>query len=382
MMDNYIFTSERPLGTYKKSDTGFLAATILLSGLGIFSLMISSQGFALRAFGNQFYFVKRQLITFAIGVVIFIVFASLPIKLIRKILPFIVIGTFVLCLLTFITPLSIERNGARRWLKMPFSFTLQPSELAKFAVVLFLANLFDKQAALEYREDQSVTSAIIGLSAFVLVIFCQKDFSTGMFIFSVGILMFFVTGMKLLWILPFAPVAIVGVFLLIALEPYRIERIIGFLRPDLNLFTFNYQSIAARRAISSGNFFGNGIEDLAWSRRVPEVQADYIFTGWTEAMGFVGVLIYLALLLFFTWRGCKASMECRNRFAAYASFGCVIMITLQSLMNIAVVCGVLPVTGVPLPFFSLGGSSVIVTLAMCGFILNASRCDADEADDE
>lgn len=381
-MDNYVFTAERPLEYYHKSDSGFLASVILLCGLGIFSLTISSQNYALRVFDDQFYFVKRQLVTFGIGIVGFIFFASLPMRFIRKILPFFVLGTLILCLLTFVPSLSIERNGARRWLAMPFNFTLQPSEFAKFAVVLFLANLFDKQAAISDKYERTVTPAVVGLTAFVIVIFFQKDFSTGIFIFVVGILMFFATGMNLIWLLPFSPLAIIGVILLVAMEPYRMERIFGFLRPNLYLLTFNYQSVAARRAISAGGLFGEGIGGVEWSRRVPEVQADYIFTGWTEAMGFIGVLIYLIAVAFFLWRGCKICFNTPNRFASYASFGCIAMITLQSLMNIGVVCGVLPVTGIPLPFFSLGGSSIIVTMIMCGFVLNTSRCYEEEKDYE
>lgn len=381
-MDGYVFTAERPLQNYHKSDSAFLASVILLCGLGIFSLTVSSQNSALRMFGDQFYFVKRQLITFAIGIAGFVLFASIPMRVIRKMLPLIVIGTIILCCLTFVPSLSVERNGASRWIRMPFNFTLQPSEFSKFAVVLFLANLFDKQAALEDKNERSVMPSIIGLSVFVIIIFLQKDFSTGIFVFAVGIFMFLVTGMRISWILPFSPLAIIGVVFLIALEPYRMERIVGFLQPDLNVHTFNYQSIAARRAISSGGLFGNGIGGIEWSRRVPEVQADYIFSGWTEAMGLVGVLLYFAVLIFFTWRGCKASFSTQNRFAAFASLGCVAMIVLQSMINIAVVCGVLPVTGIPLPFFSLGGSSIIVTMVMCGFIFNTSRCDGDDVNYE
>lgn len=371
-----MFSADSPLESYRKSDMSLIVCIIILCGVGIFTLMISSQNYALRVFADQFYFVRRQLIMIGIGTVSLVLFACLPVRVIRAMLPFLVIGSFLLCLLTFAPGISVERNGARRWLMMPLGFTLQPSEIAKFAIVMFLANLFDKQAAIPDKSERTVTPAVTGLTIFVLVIFCQKDFSTGIFILSVGLLMFFVTGMKFIWVLPFAPLAIIGVLLLIALEPYRMERIIGFLRPDSNILTFNYQSVAARRAISAGGLLGTGIGGgVEWSRRVPEVQADYIFTGWSESMGFFGVLIYFLIIAIFAWRGYKASFSAGNRFMSYASFGCVTMIVLQSLMNTAVVCGVLPVTGIPLPFFSLGGSSIIATMAMCGLIINASRDD-------
>ncbi len=382
-MDDYRFLADRPVEEYHKSDIGFLACVILLCGLGLFALFFCSQNLAQRMFGNPFYFVKRQLICIAIGLGGFFLFASLRMSVIRKMLPFIVIGAFILCLLTFVPGISIERNGARRWLRMPFSFTLQPSEFVKFAVVLFLANLFDKLERVADPGEKSVLPSVIGLSLFSFLVFLQKDFSTCVFIFAVGLVMFFESGAKLTWFPPALLLIIPLCILMVMQEPYRIERIIAFLRPEDGMHTYNYQSIAAKRAISSGGFWGSGIgSGLVWINSIPEVQADYIFAGWTEAMGLFGVIVYFVLLGMFAWRGCRSSFYCTDRFAAFASFGCVTMIVMQSLMNSAVVCGALPATGIPLPFFSLGGSSIIVTLMMCGFVVNASRCNTNEGEDD
>jgi cell division protein FtsW len=382
-MDDYRFLADTPVEEYHKSDIGFLVSVILLCGLGIFTLFFCSQNYAQRMFGNPFYFVKRQLICIVVGLAGFVLFASLQMSVIRKLLPYIVVGTFILCLLTFVPGISIERNGARRWLKMPFSFTLQPSEFVKFAVVLFLANLFDKQSHTVNPEERTVLPAVTGLFVFSFLVFLQKDFSTSVFIFAIGFIMFFESGAKLTWLPPALILIIPAVVLMVMQEPYRIERIIAFLRPDEGIRTYNYQSIAAKRAISSGGFWGAGIgSGLTWINSIPEVQADYIFAGWTEAMGLFGVVIYFVLLGIFAWRGYRSSFMCQNRFASYASFGCVTMIVMQSFMNCAVVCGALPTTGIPLPFFSLGGSSIIMTFMMCGFVVNASRYNADEDGDE
>ncbi|MBQ9494428.1 MAG: cell division protein FtsW [Treponema sp.] len=378
-MDEYVFLADKPIEAYRKSDVGFVACMILLCGIGIFALFVCSQNYAQRMFGNPYYFIKRQLVSIAIGFAGFIIFASLNMKIIRKLIPFIVLGTLVLCVLTFVPGISVERNGARRWLRMPFAFTLQPSEFAKFAVVLFLANLFDKQSRIENPAEKSVLPAVAGFTLFSVVIILQRDFSTGVFVFLIGLIMFFASGAKLTWFFPALLLIIPTVIFLILQEPYRIERIIAFLRPMEGVRTYNYQSIAAKRAISAGGFWGAGIgSGLIWINTIPEVQADYIFAGWTEAMGFFGVIMYFALLCAFAWRGYASSFSCMNRFAALASFGCVTIIVLQSLVNTAVVCGALPTTGIPLPFFSLGGSSIIITLSMCGFVVNASRCTEDE----
>lgn len=375
-MESYNFYANRPSEKYHKSDIWFLVITLLLWGLGIFALFVCSSNYAEKMFNNSFYFVVRQLICSGIGFALFLVLFLMDMQMIRKVLPFIVLATILMCLLIFIPGIGIERNGARRWIKMPFNFSFQPSELVKFTLVLFLANLFDKQQEIENPDDKSVLPCVIGLIVFVGLVLSQKDFSSAVFISLIGILMFFVSGTKLTWVFPGLVLIIPLVVLMVVLEPYRLDRIIGFLNPSEGSSSINYQSMAAKRAISAGGIWGNGIgKGLVRLNSIPEIQADYIFAGWVEAMGFVGVITYLALLLLFVWRGYRTALTCKDRFAAYGSFGCVSIILFQSIVNCLVVGGLLPSTGIPLPFFSLGGSSIMITLAMCGFILNASRCE-------
>lgn len=372
-MTEYRFFADTPLTQKKAPDVLLVAIVLLLTGLGLFALFVCSQGYGERMFNNPYHFIKRQAVCVAIGFVLFLLFASFNIEAIRKMIPLIVIVTVILCLLTFVPGVAIERNGARRWIRMPFSFTLQPSEVVKFAFVMFLANLFDKQFELEAK-DRTMMPAVIGLFFFTVLVLAQKDFSTSVFIFGAGLIMFFAAGAKLLWFFPSLTLIIPAMLFIIFQETYRIERIIAFLRPNEGAHTFNYQSMASKRAISAGGFWGTGIgSNMVWVNSVPEVQADYIFAGWAEAMGFFGVIAYFILLSLFAWRAFSAAIRCSDRFAAYTAFGFAALIVLQSLINCSVVCGALPATGIPLPFFSLGGSSVIMTLAMCGFIVNASE---------
>lgn len=381
MMNQYDFYAHKPAETYHKCDIWLLVSILLLWGLGMFTALVCSQGYAARFFNNDaYYFVKRQLICSAAGAVLFFMFLLLDMESIKKLVIVIVLFTLVLCICTFIKPLSVEKNGARRWIKLPLNFTFQPSELVKFTVVLYLASYFDKLNEDVSGEKDVMPCVGIFLSMVGLVLF-QKDFSTSTFILLIGILMFFVAGVKLRWVFPFLLIAIPIVIIVIASEQYRIERIIGFLKPSEGGQSFNYQANASKAAISAGGFWGVGIgRNLSKLNSIPEVQADYIFAGWTEAMGYIGVIIYLLLLVFFAWRGYKAAFSCPDRFAAYASFGCVSIIFMQSLVNCMVVCGLLPPTGIPLPFFSVGGSSIIISLAMCGFILNSSRCQEKTVD--
>lgn len=363
----------------KRSDVHFLVCVMLLLGLGSFTQYFCTQDYAERLFGDAFYFIKRQGVCLLIGISFFLFFSLFKLSFLRKALPFIFLFTLILSILTFIPSLSVEKNGARRWIKMPLGFTLQSSEVVKFTIILFLANLFDKERTSKEEDEVNILPAVIVLIIFTAITLLQKDLSTALFIFLVSFLLFFLAGFNIKWIFAIALLAIPALMIFITSEQYRLDRIIAFVRPEYGLNTINYQSMAAKRAISAGGLWGSGIGvHLIQYSRIPEVQADYIYASWVEAMGFAGVALYLVILIFFTYRGARIALEASSRFASYASMGFILMISLQSLFNIAIVAGILPSTGIPLPFFSLGGSSIIVTLSMCGVILNSSRAMSNE----
>ncbi|MFC2331220.1 MAG: FtsW/RodA/SpoVE family cell cycle protein, partial [Treponema sp.] len=166
-MNSYSFYAERSLENYNKSDFTFVVSVILLTGLGLFTLYFCSQNYAERIFHDSFYFIRRQSISALVGLFGFILFASLKISVIRKILPVMVGVTLLLCILTFVPGISIEKNGARRWLRMPFSFTLQPSEFVKFTLVVFLANIFDKLETIENPEERSLFPSVFVMLVFI-----------------------------------------------------------------------------------------------------------------------------------------------------------------------------------------------------------------------
>lgn len=373
-MSYRIFKADPTVERRHGADLPFVVCVILLLGFGLFTQYYCTQTNAARLFGDSFYFVKRQALCVALGLVLFAFISTLKIEVIRRLLPFLFMATLLLSAATFIPALSVEKNGARRWIKMPLGFTLQSSEIVKFTIVLFLANIFDKQLSIQDKDSRNVAPAVLVLLLMTFIILVQKDLSTALFMFCVCFAMFPVARLNSRWIFAIAVLAIPTLILFITAEQYRLDRIVAFIRPDIGASTINYQSIAAKRAISAGGLWGNGIGvNLVQSVRIPEVQADYIFASWAEAMGAMGVLAYFFLLAVFAYRGFKVAFLCENRFAALGSFGFTAMIIFQSLLNLAVVGGVLPATGLPLPFFSLGGSSIIVTLCMCAFIVNASR---------
>ena len=371
MNSNTIF-AERPQFT-KKQDSGFLISIILLIGLGLITLYISSSGSALRIKGDRLHFVKRQLIYFSIGLAFMLAASFISLKFIKKILPFLTLAVIILCCLTFLPGIGVTLNGARRWIKFPLICRFQPSEIVKPVIVLFLANILSKEHCEGF---EPVTRAAMMLFFFVFLVILQDDFSTAFFLMVIGLVMFFVSGTKIHWFVAFCVLTIPVGFLFIFRESYRVNRLIAFFNHGFDLHGLNYQVNMSRRAIAAGGFWGKGVNGyLRAVNSIPEVQADFIFAGWVEAMGFIGVLLYFALLIYFAFKGFTASVKCVDKFNVLTSFGLISCILIQSLLNVGVVSGALPSTGIPLPFFSSGGSSLIVTMLMCGLIFNTFRTD-------
>lgn len=382
-MKSFDMFVERPVYT-KKADSGLLVSIILFLGLGFVTLYASSRRVGLALQDDELYFVKRQFVFSLIGLAGLIICACLDIRFIRKFTaPVFFICLFV-CLLTFIPGIGMDKNGARRWINIPKIGTLQPSEFAKLAVILFLANLFDKKSDRLDDPMASTYPAIIGLGAFVVVVILQKDFTTALTILLLGLALFFIAGVYLRWFFLLFLLGIPVLFLFVFTEEYRVERVLAWLLPNYDMEGRSYQATAASRAIRSGGFWGNGIgTGLQCTNYVPEVQSDYIFAGWAEAMGFVGVVLYFLLLGYFCWRCFSAALHNTDRFRALIAFGCCFLIAGQSIMNCGVVCGAFPSTGIPLPFFSSGGSSLIVSMAACGLLINVSRYEnVTELEDE
>ncbi len=368
-------SADKPLQKYRQSDISIVLLTMLLWGIGIFTLYVCSYSFAFRFYGDSLYFMKRQLLSSALGFAAFAFFAVVKLDFIKRILPFAVIASIVLCWAVFLPKIGIERNGARRWLNFGI-MTFQPSEMVKFIMVFFLANYFEKQSKIEDPADKTVFPAVFLVFIMMVSIMAQKNMSTTLFIGGVAVALFIISGSKIFWLVPVMTLLVPAGILSIVLVDYRLDRITGFLNQENMEFfqSSNFQLNTARDAISSGGLWGKGLgAGLMKIDSLPEIQSDYIFAGWAEAMGFCGVLAYFLILALFTWRGLSCAVKSSDRFAAVASFGFVFSIVAQSVLNIAVVVGVFPTTGIPLPFFSSGGTSILFTLASCGFLVNTSR---------
>lgn len=357
----------------EKIDMPFVILVLILCGLGMTTLYSGTVGYANRLFGDPLYFIKRQALNLIAGICVLFVSASVNFDAVRKRLPALLVFTIILSLMPFIPGIGISRNGASRWINLGFS-TFQPSELIKIVIVIYLAHIFAKKHDRLDEPEVSVYPAAMVTFLFTGLVYLQNDFSTAFFILLVSLSIFFLAGVSIFFFIKLCLVCIPFLLLMILSKEYRVERILSFFRPGDDPLGAGYQVNASINALREGGFWGrglgNGIKKIA---SIPEVQSDFIFAVWGEEMGFIGVFLYICLLCLFAWRGFLVSMKCNDRFRSLLAFGCTVVILLQSLLNCSVVVRLLPATGIPLPFFSSGGSSLLITLCLCGCIINVSR---------
>ncbi|MCL2443969.1 MAG: putative lipid II flippase FtsW [Treponema sp.] len=351
----------------------FYICIVLLLGTGLVTLYSASYFFAARFFASGDYFFIRQLIFAAVGVVLFFVFTYMSLDLIRKlILPFVCLAAF-LCILTLIPGIGIERYGASRWIEIG-SMSYQPSEMVKFVLPLYLAHLLDKKADSMDRFFSGILPPVLVTGVFFALIYMQNNFSTAVFIVFNAMVIFFLAGMRYKYFLAAVSMIIPVSILLIFTKEHRVRRLVSFLRPEWDPMGAGFQVNASRDAIVSSGFFGKGIgEGTRKVASIPEIHSDFIFSAYVEETGFIGIVLFFALFIVFAVIGYKTALKSETVFGRLLAAGLTTMIVTQVLLNTAVVSGALPATGIPLPFFSAGGSSMITTLICAALIANVAR---------
>ncbi|MDR2098068.1 MAG: putative lipid II flippase FtsW [Spirochaetaceae bacterium] len=355
-------------------DHALIVCIILLTGAGLGTLYSASYAFAERWYGgNHWHFVFHQLPFAALGLLIFAVEAHIKIEMLRGAIKFFVIAAIFLCCLTFIPGIGVTRNGASRWIGIG-GMSFQPSELVKLVLPLYLAHILDKKKEkLDIFSSGILPPTLVTALFFALILF-QNNFSTALFIAINAIFIFFLTGIKKRYFFSALIIVMPLSFLLVLTKEHRLRRLISFIWPEWEPLGAGYQVNASVLTIRSGGFWGKGIgQGTRKIESVPEIQSDFVFSAFSEEGGFIGVVIFILVFAFFAWRGYRAALRSDDMFRRILACGMVNMIVTQVLLNIAVVSGALPATGVPLPFFSAGGSSLVMTLAMSGLIVNVSR---------
>lgn len=345
---------------------------LFLVGFGI--LMVYSASFyqAELTYSNKFFFMKKQIIGAFIGLAGMIAMYFVNYEKLKKLKWVSIVLSAVLLVLVFIPHIGVRVYGAKRWINLGF-FTLQPSEIAKFGFVLFAASSLAK-ANREVKSFKGILPTILAGCLMCLLIIMEPNMSITICVGVTMISMLFVGGASLKhFLLMLIPIVLL-VPVLIIIEPYRLRRLIAFLDPFASAGSEGFQLVQSLYGISSGGLFGVGLFN---SRQkylfLPFSESDFIFSIIAEEFGLVGCFVIMAIFLVIVIRGMKISLNAPTRFGTYLASGIVSVIAVQMLVNIAVVSGSIPPTGVPLPFISAGSTSLVVFMSAIGILLNIDK---------
>ncbi len=357
----------------KPPDFAILFCSLVLLCIGIIMVFSSSTVQAYYFHKDSLYFLKKQLIWAFLGFVAMIFFMNYDYWNLKKHEKTIVFLMFVLLVIVLIPGIGIKVNDARRWIGIG-SLTVQPSELAKIGMIIYLS------CGLERKQDKiknfftGILPFLIVMSAVCGLILVEPHLSATVLIGLVTIVLLFVAGGKITHLLLLGFVGLGAVVMLTFTEGYRLKRYTSFLNPWADAQKGGYHIIQSLYALASGGLIGVG---LGKSRQkffyLPEPQTDFIFAIIAEELGFIGAVFIMALFIFLIWRCYKTALMAPDLFGKFLAAGLTTLIALQFLINIAVVTGSMPVTGMPLPFISYGGSSLIITMIQVGILLNISR---------
>lgn len=348
-----------------KSGVGLIATALCLSFLGLLFIYSASSYSARLESGDAFHYVKTQSLALVIGLFAMIMLSNVNIASIEKISPILYVVALILLGAVFIPVIGVESYGAKRWLNLGV-FTIQPSEYAKFFMVAFIARFASKA---DMKKFGNVIIVLLIGGAVCVLIMLEPNMSITMCVVAVLFVMLYASGSKLLHIALLVLPVLAGAIVLILIEPYRLQRLLAFLDPWQSPLDEGYQLIQSYYALGSGGLFGVGIFN---SRQkylfLPFAESDFILSIIGEETGLLGVLVIMVLFCIILIKGIKIAKIARDRFSCYLAVGITAITTVQALLNMAVVCGAIPPTGLPLPFVSAGGSSLVAYMGAIGVL--------------
>ncbi len=360
-----------------KPDYILLISIILLSLFGVLMIYSASYVWAEYKFNNPYKFALTEWIFLLIGY--FIMYISLNISYTKylKYANVIFFICLILLILVLIPGIGTVRNGSRSWFGIG-GFGIQPSEFTKLGMIIFTS----KYLAYNEKVLKDIKTGILPILLVLIIVFglimLQPDFGTGVIIVMTIIGLLFISGVNMSFFIKLGLVGLVGVVGLIIVAPYRIKRIVSFLNPWTDPLGSGFQIIQSLYAIGPsgllGSGFGNSIQKHFY---LPEPQTDFIFSIISEEFGFMGIVIVASLFLLIIYRGFRISKNCENKFGKYLAFGITFGLAFQTILNLMVVVGLIPVTGVTLPFLSYGGSSLLITMLSMSILLNISKYNYD-----
>lgn len=349
-----------------------VSLVVILCLIGVVMVLSASSIVSLHQFGTPWHFFGRQLMWLALGTVGFLVALRVDHRRWRRLAPIAMYTTIGLLLVVLVPGIGVSASGASRWLGTA-SFQIQPSELAKLALVLFAADVLDRRSASRDWRYQMVPVIAVLLIVVVLVM-AQPDMGTTMVLACIALAMLVTAG------IPFQPLVTLvaggaGMALLLAVAaPYRWRRLTSFLHPFSDASNTGYQSVQALLALSHGRVLGEGLgASIASYGYLPNAQTDFIFAVIGEETGLVGGLVLSGLFMTLALVGTRITCRAPSKYAALVAAGITAWLVGQAIINIGAVVGLLPVTGVPLPFVSFGGSSLVIAMFATGMLANIAK---------
>jgi len=350
-----------------KPDYWIIGTIIPLSLFGLLMVYNSSVAMAMRDFGNQYHYLQEQLKWLVVGYIVFGIFSVIDYRFWKKLAFPIMIGTIVLLCIVLLPGIGIKALGAKRWINLGF-FVLQPAEFAKLSLIIYLS------AWLTTNKPKQILSFLLFLGVIVGLIMLEPDLGTSMIITLTSLALFFFSGAALQYFLYIIPGIGVVATSLAVFSPYRFRRLLTFFNPESDPLGASYHIRQAIIAIGSGGIFGLG---LGQSRQkyeyLPEANTDSIFAIIGEELGFVGCVLLISVFVYLIWRGFRIARLIDDPFGKLLALGVTTCIGIQVMINISAMVALIPLTGVPLPFISYGGSSLIIIFAACGILVNISR---------
>ncbi|TCZ81276.1 putative lipid II flippase FtsW [Paenibacillus albiflavus] len=359
------------ISTRGRPDYLLLFVTILLVGFGL--VMIFSASWPKAVFNHEtpWYYVHRQGLFASVGLLFMLICMNIPFRVWKKAGPLLLVTSLLLLCLVLIGGGNI--NGATRWFVIG-GFNFQPTEFTKFAIIVYLSALISKKGEHFRSFKKGLLPIILMIGLILLLVYLQPDFGTVLILLSITCTIIIVGGADLRQLFTLS-LGLVPVFIYLAInKSYRLRRISSFLNPFDDISDSGYQLSQSLYAMGHGGFTGTGlglsVQKLFY---LPEAHTDFIFAIVGEELGFIGTFSLVIIYFLYIWRGFTAAIKCNDLFGVMLGMGVITLIFTQFVLNIGAVTGSLPITGVPLPFISYGGSSLILSMACTGILLSISR---------
>ena len=357
----------------KKLDTPLLIGVILISLLGLLMIYSSSYVWAEYKFNDPYKFIKTQSFFLLIGYLLMLIVSKIDYTKYQNKSNLIFLGCFILLILVLIPGIGTVRNGSRSWFGIG-GFGIQPSEFTKLGLIIFTSKYLSQNE----KQLKDIKKGVLPILLVLLLVFglimLQPDFGTGVIIVVTIIVLLFISGVPMNFFIKIGILGLLGIVALIIVAPYRMKRIVSFLNPWSDPLGSGFQIIQSLYAIGPSGLLGKGLGNSIQKHfYLPEPQTDFIFAIISEELGILGIILVASLFILIIYRGFSISIKCNDKFGKYISFGITFGLAFQSLLNLMVVVGLIPVTGVTLPFLSYGGSSLLITLISIGILLNISK---------